>query len=71
VVGETFRASLNALAVAAPEWLTLHLDEEWVERYDHRVEDYRLPEGKEVREEYALMVGKDGHHRDHLITYFT
>jgi transposase len=31
-VGETFRATLNALAVAAPEWLIDHRQESWVER---------------------------------------
>lgn len=59
-VGETFRATLNALAVAAPEWLALHLHEEWVERYEHRVEEYRMPDGKQARQDYALVVGKDG-----------
>ena len=59
-VGETFRATLNALAVAAPEWLLGQMQESWVERYEHRVEDYRLPDGKQAREAYALVVGKDG-----------
>lgn len=59
-VGETFRATLNALAVAAPEWLIDQMQERWVERYEHRVEDYRLPDGKHAREVYALVVGNDG-----------
>jgi len=61
-VGETFRATLNALAIAAPQWLMGQMQESWVERYEHRVEDYRLPDGKQAREEYALVVGKDGEH---------
>ncbi len=59
-VGETFRAALNSLAVAAPEWLTGQMQADWVERYEHRVEDYRLPEGKQAREDYAVVIGKDG-----------
>jgi transposase len=58
--GETFRAALNSLAVAAPEWLKEQWREEWIERYEHRVEDYRLPDGKQAREAYALVIGKDG-----------
>ncbi|MFL5660341.1 MAG: transposase, partial [Ktedonobacteraceae bacterium] len=59
-VGETFRAVLNSLAVAAPEWLKAHLQAEWVDRYGHRIEDYRLPSGKQAREDYAVVIGKDG-----------
>lgn len=59
-VGETLRAALNSLAVAAPAWLTEQMQTEWVERYDHRVEDYRLPAGKQAREDYAVVIGKDG-----------
>jgi transposase len=58
--GETFRATLNALAVAAPEWLMGQMQEGWVERYEHRVEDDRLPDGKQSREAYALVIGQDG-----------
>ncbi len=57
---ETFRAALNSLAVAAPEWLTGQMQAEWVDRYEHRVEDYRLPTGKQAREDYAVVIGKDG-----------
>lgn len=32
---------------------------EWHERYDRRIEDYRLPRGREVRESYAETVGAD------------
>ncbi len=59
-VGETFRAALNSLAVAAPEWLTGQIQADWVDRYEHRVEDYRLPAGKQAREDYAIVIGKDG-----------
>jgi transposase len=59
-VGETFRAALNSLAVAAPEWLKGQMQADWVERYEHRIEDYRLPSGKQAREDYAVVIGKDG-----------
>src|SRR5258706_6380865 len=49
-VGETFRAVLNSLAVAAPQWLKAHLEAEWVDRYGHRIQDYRLPSGKQAPE---------------------
>ncbi len=60
VVGETFRAALNSLAIVAPEWLTEQWQEAWIQRYEHRVEDYRLPDGKQAREAYAIVIGKDG-----------
>ena len=59
-VGETFRAALNSLAVAAPEWLKAQWQEAWIERYEHRIEDYRLPDGKQAREAYAVLIGEDG-----------
>lgn len=40
-LGETFRAVLNSLAVAAPEWLEAHLPDAWFERYSRRTENYR------------------------------
>src|ERR1700730_4691893 len=32
-VGETLRAALNSLAIAAPEWTMEHSDPAWVHRY--------------------------------------
>ena len=57
---ETMRAALNALASADPEWLRDHADREWFERYGRRIEDQRLPKGKEAREGYLKTVGADG-----------
>ena len=59
-VAETMRAALNALAVAAPEWVREHADPEWFKKYSRRIEDYRLPKGKEARREYLESVGADG-----------
>jgi transposase len=58
---QTMRAAaLNALASADPERLREHADPEWFERYGRRIEDQRLPKGKEAREEYLKAVGADG-----------
>ena len=60
LVGETVRAALNALAVAAPDWLRPHLRPEWVERYGPRVEEYRLPKDRPARQALAETMGADG-----------
>jgi transposase len=54
---ETMRAALNALASVDPDWLREHADPEWFERYGRRIEDQRLPKGKEARTEYLQTVG--------------
>jgi transposase len=59
-VGETLRHTLNALAVAAPDWLLIHAQAEWVDRYGPRVDDYRLPKGESERVAYAEVIGADG-----------
>jgi transposase len=59
-VAETLRAALNAVAVAAPDWLRGHAPPDWFDRYDRRIEDYRLPKGKVARLTLAAQVGTDG-----------
>ena len=59
-VAETLRATLNALAAAAPDWLRAQVDAEWFDRYSERIEESRLPKGQAVREQYAAKVGADG-----------
>lgn len=61
-VAETLRATLNALAVVAPEWLRQQVTPEWYERYSQRIEEYRLPKSAEGRKVYAETVGADGFH---------
>ena len=58
---ETFRAALNALAAAAPEWLRAQADPAWVERYARPADDYRIPKGDDARRAYAEEIGRDGH----------
>lgn len=60
LVGETLRAALNALAVAAPEWTREHTTSEWVDRYGPQVSDYHLPTKETEREAHAVLVGADG-----------
>jgi transposase len=59
-VAETLRAALNEIATLAPEWLRAHAPGDWYERYGRRIEDYRLPRGKDARALYAAVVGADG-----------
>ncbi len=59
-VGETLRATLNSLAVAAPEWLAQIAHPDWFDRYGKRVEEYRLPKGEDARRELAEIIGVDG-----------
>lgn len=58
-VHETVRAALNALA-AAPDWLLAQAEPEWFERYEARVEDYRLPKNKAERIQLGHEIGADG-----------
>jgi transposase len=60
LVGEMLRAALNALAVAAPEWLTTVAEPDWYDRYDRRIEDFRLPKALPARIEQAEIIGADG-----------
>jgi transposase len=59
-VGETLHATLNVLAVAAPEWVSANVPSEWVDRYGKRVDEWRLPEKAKDRGAYAQMTGNDG-----------
>lgn len=58
--GETLRAALNGLAVAAPEWLKAVADPEWFPRYGTRVENFTLPKTDAGRVELAATIGLDG-----------
>ena len=60
LVGETLRATLNAIAVVAPDWLKRIVSPDWFDRYSHRIEEYDLPQGVEARKQYAQTIGSDG-----------
>jgi transposase len=57
---ETLRHALNVLAVVAPDWLQSQVQPEWLERYGHRAEEFRLPSGTEKRQQLLHQVGQDG-----------
>jgi transposase len=61
LVGETLRATLNALATVAPQWLRERVPPEWFDRYAARVEETRLPKGQEARYAHAEVIGADGY----------
>ena len=60
LAGESVRACLEALAVAAPGWLASHLDESWGKRYAARIDTWRMPASATKKKELALAYGRDG-----------
>lgn len=60
LAGESLRLALNALARAAPEWVTANVPPEWVRRYSQPFSNRNLPRGKEKREDAAISIGEDG-----------
>jgi transposase len=61
LVGETMRHALDALSTVAPGWLLERIRPEWERCYARRLEDHRLPKGKEARIEKGVRIGADGH----------
>ncbi|MCQ4085192.1 transposase, partial [Streptomyces sp. RB6PN25] len=59
---ETLRCALEALAIAAGNWLRAAriADASWQERYGQRADSYRLPKGEPERGAFAVQVGVDG-----------
>jgi len=41
-VGETLRAALNSLSAVVPQWVQTWIPPQWHERYDQRIEDFRI-----------------------------
>jgi transposase len=60
LLAETLRAALNALAAIASDWLQQVAEPDWHKRYDHRVEEGRLPPSGPRRDAYVAQVGADG-----------
>lgn len=60
LVGETMRRVLDEAAQVAPDWLRIHMREEWIKRYARRFDGYGLPNSKAKREELAVAIGEDG-----------
>lgn len=60
LVGETMRATLNALATDAPAWLVAYADPSWVDRYGPRLVQQRLPQKERERTALEQQIGRDG-----------
>ncbi|GAA3478123.1 hypothetical protein GCM10018966_026530 [Streptomyces yanii] len=62
LAGESVRAALEALAVAAPAWLAEHIDvAEFAHRYGPRVNGWTMPESKTRRDRLGLVFAADGY----------
>lgn len=61
LAGESVRAAVEALTVAAPYWVAAVLDVPgWSRRYDTRVDTWRMPASATKRGQLALTYGHDG-----------
>lgn len=56
-VGESMRAALNDLAKQDPEWLLVHLDSNWFDRYVHRFELIRFPKQESKQRALRKQIG--------------
>ncbi|HEY2834033.1 MAG TPA: transposase [Sporichthyaceae bacterium] len=60
LAGESVRACVEAVAVAAPDWLPTVIDiADWGRRYGARVDTWRLPTSKTKRAELVAAYGSD------------
>jgi transposase len=62
LAGETLRATLEALAVAHPDWLTSVIDPGWQQVYGARIDNLHLPASQTKRAELMIQYGRDGYH---------
>jgi len=61
LTAETIIHTLNVLATVAPDWLKEWVPEEWFNRYERRLDEYRLPQEKKERTLFAETIGGDGY----------
>jgi transposase len=60
LAGESVRAALEALAVAAPEWLAGAIDvAEFAHRYGPRIDSWRMSASQTERDRLAVVFGRD------------
>lgn len=61
LAGESVRACVEAITVAAPDWLAQTIDvADWDRRHSARVDSWRLPTAKTKRDALATAYGRDG-----------
>ena len=58
--GEMLRAVLNSLAGVVPDWLRAHVPQEWYDRYEKRMEEFRMPKEATKRNALIQQLGLDG-----------
>jgi hypothetical protein len=58
--GQTLRAALEALAAAAPAWLSEQVTPELMARYGARIDERRLPSDQPKRRALGAQIGADG-----------
>ena len=61
LAGESVRACLEQLVVAAPQVVARLLDGSWGKRYAARIDTWRMPASETKQAELALAYGRDGH----------
>jgi len=61
LVGESVRACVEALVVAAPDWVAARLDAGWQSRYGGRVDSWRMPTSAVKRAALGNDYARDGH----------
>ena len=62
LAGESLRAALEALAVAAPGWLAGVIDASWQQVYGARIDDLHLPASQAGRQDLMVRYGTDGYY---------
>jgi transposase len=63
-IARSFQHALNTVATVAPDWMRARLEAEWgdwPERYDRRLDEYRMPKEEGARTRLAVQIGLDGH----------
>ena len=61
LVAETMTHTLNVVATVAPDWLKSWVPSAWYDRYEKRIDEYRLPKKEKERVTLAQQIGLDGH----------
>jgi IS5 family transposase len=61
LAGESVRACLEQLVVAAPQLAAQLRDDSWGTRYAARVDTWRMPASETKKAQLALAYGRDGH----------
>lgn len=60
LVAAVFQEALEALAVAAPDWLRSRTPADWFMRYSPKLNDYRLPRKEAEQQRLVQQIGQDG-----------